>query len=144
MSFDIDRVRAEFPALSIRDGGRPRIYLDNPGGTQVPRMVVQRMSSYLVESNANLGGRFRTSRASDAVVAEDDVARVWNAAGFGGVRPKNELPAAAADEVRDALIRFWDPYQRKEQEAWCHMLVRAPAAEPLGVRGETREYWDRY
>ena len=70
MSFDLPAIRARFPALSIRDCDAPRIYLDNPGGTQVPDSVVEGMAGYLVESNANLGGVFRTSRASEAVVAE--------------------------------------------------------------------------
>ena len=68
--FDLLSIRSRFPALSIRDGDMPRIYLDNPGGTQVPQSVIDRMAGYLVESNANLGASFRTSRASDAAVAE--------------------------------------------------------------------------
>ena len=70
MSLDISAIRSRFPALSIHDGGTPRIYLDNPGGTQVPHSVVERMTDYLVESNANLGGAFRTSLASETVVAK--------------------------------------------------------------------------
>ena len=70
MSLELDAVRTCFPALALEDGGAPRIYLDNPGGTQVPRTVAERMAGYLLESNANLGGAFRTSQASDAVVAE--------------------------------------------------------------------------
>ncbi len=58
-------VRAHFPALA-----GDAIYFDNPGGTQVAREVLQRMQDYLIQSNANHGGMFRTSRASDAIVAE--------------------------------------------------------------------------
>jgi len=64
MSFPIDRVRAEFPALASH-----AIYLDNPGGTQVSRRVLDRMTDYLVRCNANKGGAFRTSVESDAVLA---------------------------------------------------------------------------
>ena len=35
MSFDVTTIRAKFPALAVRDGGRPRIYFDNPAGTFV-------------------------------------------------------------------------------------------------------------
>lgn len=69
MHFPLDEIRTRFPALALTDGGRPRIYLDNPAGTQVPRAVVDAVSHCLVECNANLGGRFRTSRNADAVVA---------------------------------------------------------------------------
>ncbi len=70
MSFDLSAIRSRFPALALRDGDAPRIYLDNPGGTQVPDSVVERMAGYLTQSNANLGGVFRTSQESEAVVAE--------------------------------------------------------------------------
>ena len=44
------------------------IYFDGPGGTQVPRQVIDAVSGYLAHSNANLHGAFRTSRESDHVV----------------------------------------------------------------------------
>lgn len=68
--FPIDDIRSEFPALSLTDGGRRRIYLDNPAGTQVPRGVAAAVSRCLLESNANLGGFFATSRAAEDVVGE--------------------------------------------------------------------------
>ncbi len=68
MSFDPGSVRSLFPALDIEDGGSPRIYLDNPAGTQVPAPVIARMRACLVEANANLGGPFRTSAMADEIV----------------------------------------------------------------------------
>lgn len=68
MTFDLERVRSAFPALATTDNGTPRIYLDNPAGTQVPLSVANAMSDCLLHSNANLGGYFPTSRAADAVV----------------------------------------------------------------------------
>ena len=65
MALDPTKVRAEFPAL--RSGA---IFLDNPGGTQVPVRVKERMDGYLATTNANHGGAFATSRASDAVIDE--------------------------------------------------------------------------
>ncbi|MGI9203238.1 MAG: cysteine desulfurase-like protein [Woeseiaceae bacterium] len=70
MQFDLDAVRAQFPALSITDNDVSRIYLDNPAGTQVPMSVVEKMSQCLIESNANIHGNFRTSETVDALVAE--------------------------------------------------------------------------
>lgn len=58
-------IRSQFPALE-----KPVVFLDNPGGTQVARSVVERMARYLTESNANHGGEFETSRISDAIVDE--------------------------------------------------------------------------
>lgn len=65
MTLDLSRIRACFPALTS-----PDVYLDNPGGTQVPHHVIDRMVDYLVTKNANHEGAFATSRASDALVDE--------------------------------------------------------------------------
>jgi cysteine desulfurase family protein (TIGR01976 family) len=69
MPFDLDAVRAQFPALAITDDGRRRIYFDNPAGTQVPASVAAAMSDCLLTSNANQGGNFRTSNRADDIVA---------------------------------------------------------------------------
>jgi cysteine desulfurase family protein (TIGR01976 family) len=63
VAFDVAGVRARFSALD-----RPTAFLDAPGGTQVPDSVIEAMTSYLRESNANLGGPFETSVRSDEVV----------------------------------------------------------------------------
>ncbi len=70
MSFDLERVRAEFPALQIMDAGKPRYYFDNPAGTQVPQRVVDAVSHCLLEANSNLGGDFVTAGLADKLVAE--------------------------------------------------------------------------
>lgn len=63
--YDVDRIRDEFPALSVRDDARPRVFLDNPGGTQIARRSSERIIRYLRDMNANAGGPFITSRRSD-------------------------------------------------------------------------------
>ena len=65
MTLDPVRIRACLPALTS-----PDVYLDNPGGTQVPNHVIDRMVDYLGTKNANHEGAFATSRASDALVDE--------------------------------------------------------------------------
>jgi len=61
----LDEIRTHFPALAT-----DTIYFDNPGGTQVAQEVLQQIQHYLVYTNANHGGEFRTSRESDATMAE--------------------------------------------------------------------------
>jgi cysteine desulfurase family protein (TIGR01976 family) len=68
MAFDIGAVRAQFPSLGVRDDGKPRIYLDNPAGTQVPQRVVDRISEYFLRANSNRGGSFATACISDALI----------------------------------------------------------------------------
>jgi cysteine desulfurase family protein (TIGR01976 family) len=62
---DPSAIRARFSALE-----RGLAFFDGPGGTQVPDEVIDAISGYLRESNANLGGDFETSRRSGEIVAE--------------------------------------------------------------------------
>ena len=64
---DVEKVRAQFPALQMTDGGRPRIYLDAPGGTQVCERAIERMVAYMRGGTANDGGAFATSLATEAL-----------------------------------------------------------------------------
>jgi cysteine desulfurase family protein (TIGR01976 family) len=76
----ITQIRNQFPALQ-----RDAIFLDNPAGTQVPRIVLDRITQYLIETNANKDGAFPTSRVSDAVLNE---ARAAAAALLNAARPE--------------------------------------------------------
>ncbi len=67
-TFDVDAVRARFPALALTHDGRPMAFFDGPGGTQVPETVIEAVARYYRESNANHGGAFVTSARSDAIV----------------------------------------------------------------------------
>lgn len=84
--WDDEAVRAAFPALALTDDGKPRLYLDAPGGSQVPGRVIERMSEVMLRSCANDGGAFRTSRDTDRIMADAHAA----VAAFLG---------AAADEI---------------------------------------------
>ena len=63
--FNLDYVREQFPALSKTVNGNPAAFLDGPGGTQVPRSVVEKINEYLYYYNANSHGVFVTSVQSD-------------------------------------------------------------------------------
>jgi cysteine desulfurase family protein (TIGR01976 family) len=67
---DLNSIRQQFPALGRTVDGRSPVFLDGPGGTQVPRRVIEAMVHYLSTCNANHGGLFRTSRESDAILAQ--------------------------------------------------------------------------
>lgn len=66
-------VRRDFPALDRKHEGHPVAYFDGPGGTQVPRQVVDAMSDYLFNHNANTHWLYPTSAETDALL---DGARV--------------------------------------------------------------------
>jgi cysteine desulfurase family protein (TIGR01976 family) len=65
----IATLRAEFPALQQTAGGRPLIFMDGPGGTQVHGSVLEAMHRYLVEANSNAHGAFLFTRRTDETLA---------------------------------------------------------------------------
>src|SRR5579884_3093341 len=67
---DVKACRRQFPALHGQRNGRTPIFLDGPGGTQVPRRVIDAIVHYLSTCNANHGGVFATSQESDRILAE--------------------------------------------------------------------------
>lgn len=68
----VEEIRAHFPALKREEAGYPVAYFDGPGGTQVPQRVVDKVSDYLLNHNANRHWWYPTSFESDEVV---DMAR---------------------------------------------------------------------
>ncbi|MDT8437226.1 MAG: cysteine desulfurase-like protein [Gemmatimonadota bacterium] len=64
-----ERIRARFPALARAHGPWTVAYFDGPGGTQVPRSVVEASADYLLRHNANTHWGFPTSAETDAVLA---------------------------------------------------------------------------
>ena len=65
----LTRIRAAFPALERQYRGQPVAYFDGPGGTQVPRAVVDAVADYLVAHNANTHWVYPTSVETDAMIA---------------------------------------------------------------------------
>jgi cysteine desulfurase family protein (TIGR01976 family) len=64
----VESIRAHFPALTRRHAGKPVAYFDGPGGTQVPREVVDAMADYLCNHNANTHWAYPTSVETDAAI----------------------------------------------------------------------------
>src|SRR5438093_700362 len=64
----VSEIRSHFPALERVHNGYPVAYFDGPGGTQVPRYVVERMSDYLYHHNANTHWEYPTSAETDAAI----------------------------------------------------------------------------
>ena len=64
-----EEIRKHFPALERRVGENVVAYFDGPGGTQVPRAVVDAMSDYLLHHNANTHWAYPSSAETDAIIA---------------------------------------------------------------------------
>jgi cysteine desulfurase family protein (TIGR01976 family) len=73
-AFDLTWVRSQFPSLAqtitIGNNEHPAVFLDGPGGTQVPQRVIDAISDYLARNNANTGGAYHTSRKTDLMLLE--------------------------------------------------------------------------
>jgi cysteine desulfurase family protein (TIGR01976 family) len=95
-TIDLDAVRSLFPALASGVA-----FLDGPGGTQCPQSVMDAISTYLRESNANLGGAFAASRRSDELVEQAHT----TAAHFLGCRPGETIFGQNMTSLNFALTR---------------------------------------
>jgi cysteine desulfurase family protein (TIGR01976 family) len=95
-TLDLGTVRARFPALASDVA-----FLDAPGGTQCPQSVIDAISAYLRESNANLGGAFGASRRSDELVERAHA----TAAGFLGCRAEETIFGQNMTTLNFALTR---------------------------------------
>ena len=95
-TLDIDAVRARFPALASG-----AVFFDGPGGTQCPQSVLDAISGYLRDSNANLGAAFAASRRSDELVERAHA----TAAGFLGCRPEEAIFGQNMTTLNFALTR---------------------------------------
>ena len=79
---DSKKIREAFPSLSLRDRNNNQIiYLDGPGGTQVPNSVIDGISEYYKKHNANTHGEFGTSIETDKIMRtlRDKVSTLLNA-----------------------------------------------------------------
>jgi cysteine desulfurase/selenocysteine lyase len=71
MSFNIDAIRADFPILSQKVNGKPLVYFDNGATSQKPQVVIDAISKYYQEINANIhrGVHTLSQLATDAYEA---------------------------------------------------------------------------
>src|SRR6266542_2304486 len=63
-----DEIRRHFPALERVHNGFPVAYFDGAGGTQTPRVVVDAVTDYLLNHNANTHWEYPSSHETDAII----------------------------------------------------------------------------
>ena len=66
----MEEIRSHFPALNRVYNDKKVAYFDGPGGTQVPRVVVEAMNDYLYNHNANTHWEYPSSDETDALLAD--------------------------------------------------------------------------
>ncbi|MEM6438246.1 MAG: cysteine desulfurase-like protein [Pseudomonadota bacterium] len=102
---DQDFLRDSFPAL-----GRSQVFLDNAGGSQIARQVVERMSEFLYGSNVQLGATYAASALAGERVAEG---RAALALMLNAASPAEVVLGSTSTELFDrlarALVQTWSP-----------------------------------
>jgi cysteine desulfurase family protein (TIGR01976 family) len=96
VALDVAAVRARFSALQT-----PTALFDGPGGTQVPDEVIDAISTYLRESNANVSGPYESSRRTEVLVDESRA----TAGRFLGCSPDEVVFGANMTTLNFALTR---------------------------------------
>jgi cysteine desulfurase family protein (TIGR01976 family) len=140
MGLDVERCRELFPGLRREVAGKPAVFLDGPAGSQVPRRVIDAMGRYLAENNANCGGPFVTSVATEAML--HDARRA--VADFMGVDDADSITfgpcmTALTFSLADSLARTWGPgdevvVTRLDHDANFTPWIRAADAHGITVR----------
>ena len=69
-SFDPYELRKQFPALERKQDGKPTIFFDGPGGTQVPQSVMDAITRHFIERNHHMEGEFLGSQQVDEMIAD--------------------------------------------------------------------------
>jgi cysteine desulfurase family protein (TIGR01976 family) len=110
VTFDVEAVRARYSALRQR-----LAFFDGPGGTQVPDEVIEAVTRYFRESNANTSGPYSTSRKTEALITE---ARL-TAAEFLGCSPEETIFGANMSSLAFVLTRTFGRSWREGD----HILV---------------------
>jgi len=136
-AYDVTLVRTAFPALARRHAGWPAAYFDGPGGTQVPRRVVEAMTDYLFHHNANTHWAYPTSVETDVALAGARAAL----ADFLGAAP-DEIAFGAnmttlTFHLARALGRGWGPDDEIVVTELDHHANVAPWQALVRERGVT-------
>jgi cysteine desulfurase/selenocysteine lyase len=82
MTFDVERIREDFPVLRQQVHGKPLVYLDNAATSQKPKSVVETIEQYYLTENSNVhrGVHLLSERATEAFEgARGKVAHFLNA-----------------------------------------------------------------
>ncbi len=110
MTFDVDAVRARFPAMGRVVAGRSVAWFDGPGGSQAPQEVIDAIGGVLAAGISNTGGPFEASVEAGEIVAD---ARMAVADFFNAPDPRQVAfgPSMTALTLACARVlgRSWGP-----------------------------------
>ncbi len=104
-SFNVEAIRADFPILQRRVHGLPLVYLDNAASSQKPRSVIEALTRYYENTNANVHRGVHT--LSEEATAQYEAARAKVAAFIGSCCPKEIIWTRNASEAMNLVAQSW-------------------------------------
>ncbi len=136
-------LRALFPSLGQQVAGQTAVFLDGPGGTQVPTPVMEAMTAYLSRDNANTGGAFLTSQRTVETVA---AARAETARFLNAARPEEIIfgqnMTSLTFALSHALGRTWHAGDEVVVTSLDHDANVAPWIMAAADAGATVQTWE--
>src|SRR4051812_5955195 len=139
-TWDIHRIREDFPVLSQTVNGKPLVYLDNAASSQVPQVVIDRGSNYLREEHSNVhrGVHYLSQTATTAYeAAREKVKRFINAkegAECIFVRGCTEGVNLVASSFAKKFINEGDELLVSQMEHHSNIIPWQVAAEERGAK----------
>jgi cysteine desulfurase / selenocysteine lyase len=78
-SYDVAKIRADFPALALKIYGKPLVYLDNAASAQKPKQVLDRLQKAYTEQYANVhrGLHYLANEATEAYEGARETVRAF-------------------------------------------------------------------
>lgn len=104
-AFDVQKIRADFPALTLEPYGKPLVYLDNGASAQKPRQVIERMeqAAYYEYANVHRGLHYLANAATDNYEAAREAVR-----SFLNAESTEEIVfTKSATEAINLVARSW-------------------------------------
>lgn len=138
--FDVESIRRDFPLLQRKVRGKPLIWLDSAATTQKPQAVIDRVSRYYIEENANIHSGSHTLAIEAAALYE--AARGKVAAFVGASMPQEIVFVRGTTEginllaaiFSTSLLQPGDEILLTEAEHHSNIVPWQFAAQKTGAR----------
>ncbi len=140
MTWDVEKIREDFPVLSQTVNGKPLVYLDNAASAQMPRPVIERMSAYQSAEHSNIhrGVHYLSQHATTAYeAAREKVKRFINAPDVNCcifVRGCTEGINLVADSYGKGFIGEGDEILVSQMEHHSNIVPWQVTAEERGAK----------
>jgi cysteine desulfurase/selenocysteine lyase len=140
VTWDVEKVRRDFPVLSQSVNGKPLVYLDNAASSHVPQVVIDRGSKYLAEEHSNIhrGVHYLSQHATTAYeAAREKVKRFINAADVREcifVRGTTEGINLVASSYGKKFVKEGDEILISEMEHHSNIIPWQVMAEERGAK----------